>query len=585
MKQLFSFLIIVALAAAMVTSPALAQLEQEVDTATQQKATIFQGDIIQLKVYGLTRIAVVEPGIFEIINATEDAILISGGMEGETSVFLWDSKGKRRFEVQVIPRDLDYIMARIQKFLDASQITGLTLEKNDLEGKIMVTGKILREKRADFDAVMDKFGQHIINLAKEDVQLVEIDVQITELSTTISKTMGIAWPTSLAYQETLPTFKGDFGDWFRIGDFTRTDAITATVNMLISEGKGRVLSKPNVVVTSGDDATFLVGGEIPITTTTTSEGNVSENVSYKSYGIDLTVTPEIKEDKIDITLSVSIRDLDPAHAVGDNTAFTTRSADTKLLLRDGQTVVLAGLIKENKSEAEQRVPFLSKIPVVGLLFRNKQWDPNTEIEVVISLTPRILKDKNASSSAEKATVLDEVKNKIDADLKEQEDAERKETEMDIFGKKTGGLDSEDIAPAAVKADDSGGPEEAVDAAAELAEKTIAVEDVSPAVTQYVQSVQQKIAQAISFPYEAKEKGLTGTTTLNLTILSDGSLNKAAVKESSGQEIFDKDALNTAQIVAPFAAFPAEIDLQEIEISVPITYNQEAVFTDKPVEQE
>lgn len=542
--------------------------DEVIDTLTTQKVIVYRGDLVELEVYGMTRIAIVDPGVIEIVNADVEKILIVGNVEGETSVFIWDSKGKRKIEVQVISKDLDYAMLRIQRLLETSKITGIKLEKNELEGKIQLTGKILKEKKETFNKIIDKFSEQVLNMTTEDNKLIEIEVQVTELNTTLSKVMGVNWSTgaesSLNFQfsETLPTQDGSLADLFKLGSFARTSAILATVSLLISEGKARVLSKPNVVVTNGDSASFLVGGEIPITTTTTNLGNVSQNISYKSYGIDLTVSPTIKEDKIDITLTVAIRDIDASNSIGGNTAFTTRSADTKLLLQDGQTIVLAGLIKDSKGISSQGVPFLRKIPVLGLLFRKTTWTPNSEVEVVISLTPRILKGPNTESRSQKKTLASAQADKKETGLSGEEAMEEAMEE-----------DEEKMSEASDNAESPEG-EEVIN---QLQEVSRQVENVSPVIAQYVQAVQQKIAEAISFPYEAKEKGWEGTATLGLKILSDGKLNKVVLKQSSGKEIFDKDALNTAQIVAPFAPFPAEIDLEELDITIPVIYSQKVIL--------
>ena len=84
----------------------------------------------------------------------------------------------------------------------------------------------------------------------------------------------------------------------------------------------------------------------------------------------------------------------PLTRVGENVAFTTRSADTFLFLDDGQTIVLAGLIKHNKAETVKGVPFLRRIPIIGFLFRSKNWPADFEQEVVITMTPRIVTQKN-----------------------------------------------------------------------------------------------------------------------------------------------------------------------------------------------
>ena len=387
-----------------------AQLQDVVDTKENDEVFLHRGDLVSLKVYSLTRIAVSKPGIVDIANADVDEVLLIGQTIGETPIFIWDEYGKRMVTAHVIEEDLDSVIHRIQSLLDSAHVKGLTLEKNFYEGKIVATGKFNKDEKTIVDGILGQYGSRVINMVRDFGDLIQIDVQISELNTTLTKVLGIDWNTGgqgivLQYEESLPSQTGKVGDLFKIGDFGRTTAIIATVNALIQEGKGRVLSKPSILVTNGEEASFLVGGEIPIRTTTTSTGgaSVQENVTFTAYGIDLTVTPEIKEDKIDIEMNVQIRDVDAANAVGENVAFTTRTARTKLLLNDSQTIVLAGLIKHNQGETVTRVPFLSAIPVVGLFFRNKSYSPNQDQEVVISLTPRVVKqqDPNAVKEAEK----------------------------------------------------------------------------------------------------------------------------------------------------------------------------------------
>jgi protein TonB len=99
---------------------------------------------------------------------------------------------------------------------------------------------------------------------------------------------------------------------------------------------------------------------------------------------------------------------------------------------------------------------------------------------------------------------------------------------------------------------------------------------SDAITIYVRSIQRKISRAISFPYEAKKQGWSGTVKLSMLVLSDGSLSDVTVRESSGHGVLDKDAVNTTQILAPFEPFPAEIGLEELWVTLPIIYTQESI---------
>ncbi|HPB67411.1 MAG TPA: TonB family protein [Candidatus Omnitrophota bacterium] len=630
-------------------SPALAQVQDVFDSAETQDVYLYKGDLISLKVYQLTRIAISKPGVIEIANADIDELLIVGQAVGETQLFIWDEYGKRQVFVRVLAEDLDSLMARLQRLLDAIGVSTVKMEKNIFEQKIILTGTVLDQKKDAYEQILGPFSNYVFNYVEEYSDLIQIDVQISELNTTLQKALGIDWNTGadgmiLTYEETMPVIDGSIKDLFKIGDFKRTSAIQAIVTALIAEGEARVLSKPSIVVKNDEPASFLVGGEIPVRSTTTSTGgsSVQENVDYTSYGIDVKVTPKIIGEKIEVKLAVGIRDIDASNAVGENVAFTSRTADTILFLDDGQTIVLAGLIKHNKAETVTGVPFLRRIPVIGFLFRNKNWPADTEQEVVISLTPRIVTQKNmnlenqeirkkysiaedlyqeesqaqpevpagkvVADEEEDASLerLDSISDEIDAilaeDLEETEEEDvsgeeflDQEMEEAPFGEesmteKTELMETEEVdmsQPAAEFEEETAVdlpaeqvPEAATEPSPETAspEGGVSIDDAtSQAITEYVQAIQKKISRAISFPMEAKEQGWEGTVVLSLVILSDGTLNDARVQTSSGQEAFDKDAINTARILAPFASFPEALKLEELVVTIPIVYSQEAVL--------
>jgi len=589
-----------------------AEVQDVFDTQETNSAWVYKGDLIVLKVYSLTRIAIGRPGVVEIANADVNEVLLVGQKEGETPIFIWDEYGKRKIDVRVLDEDLALIRDRIQKLLEKAEIEGITLEPDLYEAKIVVTGRVPKYRMDSVNSILQQFSNQIINMVQQDEgALIQIDAQITELSTTLTQALGFDWTSggsttfSNAWTETLPTFKGTNRppDLFKLGDFSRTTAITATVDALIQSGKARILSKPRIVVTNGEEASFLIGGEIPIRTTTTNTGgtSVQENVSFKEYGIDMTVSPKIQNDKINVTLNVSIRDIDAANAVGDDVAFTTREANTILYLNDGQTIVLAGLIKHNENETIKRIPVLSAIPIIGYLFRHKSTTtPQQEQEIVIMLTPRILTDKDGRASSEAAAqeaVPQGRRITLPADEAPVEpvpdeaaimpaSVDRQKTEQALLAALQAPGEDEMILEETSSVGQALSEQEAVDQMVMDKEETElpAQEDLmfkdqktADAINQYVQDVQKKIAEAISFPYEAKQRGWEGTVKLMIVILSDGTLNKVAVKETSGHAIFDKDAVNTAKILSPYDPFPIDINLDEIAVTIPIVYSQRDVL--------
>ncbi len=636
------------------------EIQESIDTKEESDIFIYQGDLVSLKVYSLTRIAVSNPGIVEIAKADVDEILLIGMKEGETSMYLWDELGKRMVVVRVFSENLDVIIARMKKLLENAEIEGIVFEKNNYEGKVVIKGIVPPDKGDAFTRIAEQFANKLLNYAKveQNKDMIQIDAQFTELTSTLQKILGFDWNTgtegiTLPYKETLPTLDGSISDFFKIGDFRRTATIIATVNALLAEGKARILSKPSLVVINGAAASFMVGGEIPIRTTTTSAGgNVTENISFRSYGVDLSVTPTIfDQNKVDLSLNIAIRDIDAANAAAGVVAFTTKTATTKLLLEDGQTIVLAGFIKHHVGQTIRRIPFLSDIPVVGAFFRHKQFSPNNDQEVVVTLTPRIIRQKKsgeaqgteekekqeaklqeekemiAKEDATKEEGVSQAKMPEEATWTESKEVAEKKKEIskqpiekaaEVEGKEVISEEedtdlaqwditkeeeqlSEDEEMEAAVRDEDVAEEELEQEAKEIAKLPIeeeigkeappgemskAVEitkeekDTTAVITSYVQAIQKKISRTISFPYEAKQKGWEGTVKLTLTILSDGTLNEVTIKESSGHKVFDADAMNTAQILAPFDPFPVEMDLEELIVTIPIIYRQEALEQNK-----
>lgn len=562
----------------------------EIDTTTAKEVYMIKGELVNLKADGLERISVTHPEVADIIKADDEGILMVGQSAGQTALFVWDKQGKRSLTVHVFSQDLELVKERLGTLLKATDIDEAILAIDEQEGKVIISGDIPKHKKEQFTQIVEKFGDDVINLAKDEEidDLIQIAIQITELSTTLSKSLGVDWTAgsrslrsgsssatsgssstlAFAYPETLPTATGASSDLFKLGDFNRTSALLATVDALIAEGKARILSQPKLVVKNAQEASFLIGGEIPIRTTTSSTTGTQENVTFKEYGISMTITPEIKKEKIDITLNIEISDVDSSNAVGDDVAFTSRSAQTKLYLDDGQTIILAGLIKQNRSKAVNKVPILGDIPIIGLLFRIES-NPTADLdqELVISLTPTVLEQnrgKTPGATAQKVKTEE-------VPVKKAEEPPVKEEAKEEAGAADSLVQSD--APAAAEAAISDVEEAQVfpDSVASVAAPTPMGLSVS-SIEEYVQAVQQKIAQSIVYPQEAERAGWEGTVKLSLLILSDGTLATALVRESSGHEIFDEYTLNIVKKLAPYPGFPSSVDLQELNVTMPVVYS-------------
>jgi pilus assembly protein CpaC len=487
---------------------------------------LIRGDLETITVEGLERVSVSNPDVADVVDADGNKVLMLAKQPGQTAVFLWDAGGKKTYIVRVFEHDLKLIETRLEELLDRANLNGVYLNSNTYEGKVILTGSLPLQKKDELERLVEPFQASVLNLVKEEniEDLVQIDVQIMELNASVSEEIGLDWQDAITVTETTPAFDGGVGDLFKIGDFGRSN-LAAVVNMLVTEGKGRVLSKPKLVVVSGKEASFLVGGEVPVTSTTTlTSGAQQENVEYRDFGVSLTITPIVKENsKVDILLQVEVSELDPTNSIGSNFAFTTRTAQTQLVMDDEQTIVLAGLIKQNENETVSKIPFLGDIPILGLLFRNREKpsSANTDTELFISLTPKILRQS------------------VKKTAKAVPSSEPAKTPTQTLVS----MKSSSTSPA-----------------------------ISEGMNRYIHSIQQSIASAVMYPDEALENGWEGTVRLALHVLKDGTLANAAVTESSGYSLFDDGALMAAKTTAPFTGFPSDANLQEINVTVPIVYS-------------
>lgn len=494
-----------------------------------EEVQILKGDIASIPGKAVTRVAVSDPLIVDVSEAKANEVLVVGNKEGQASLFIWDASGKRTVLIRVMEEDLSIVKHRIAQLLTSAGITDVLVSENKNEGRVVLSGVLADEQKEVFEKIILPFEEKVMNFVgknKEVVNedLVQIDMQITELSTTLSKALGVDWTTGdvsgLApqYDERQPSRTGQVEkDLFNVGSFSRTNLLTAKVNAMITEGKAKILSKPRLVVVNGKEATFLVGGEVPIRTTSVSAsgGTQQENVEYKEYGVTLSVTPTLRNGKVDIVLNVEISDIDPTHATDQDVAFLTRSAQTQLLLDDRQTIVLAGMIRKVDNQQVGRVPLLGSVPILGALFRSKKTPvDNEDREVVISLTPTILK----SSSPQQPVSFFQPQNIVERPAVE--------------------------APSVV----------------------------AQTIAGYAQGVQDKILAGAAFPLSAQKAGLQGVVKLEVVITRDGALKDVYIKESSGYEAFDQNALNTVQAVAPFRAFPEYIHREELSLTIPVIYD-------------
>lgn len=178
--------------------------------------------------------------------------------------------------------------------------------------------------------------------------------------------------------------------------------ITAQLGFLEGNGLARVLAKPTLVAHSGQTASFLAGGEIPIPVP--SGGSNSISIQYKEFGVKLQLTPTIlSNERIALKVAPEASDLDYTQGVTINDisvpALRTRRADTFVELADGESFVIGGLVSRSTLSNVNKVPLLGDLPILGTFFKNLNYSQE-ETELVIIVTPRLVQPLRAGTNLE-----------------------------------------------------------------------------------------------------------------------------------------------------------------------------------------
>jgi pilus assembly protein CpaC len=210
-----------------------------------------------------------------------------------------------------------------------------------------------------------------------------------------------ATPGGIPLFQTLSTFAGSTtGSPFGVAIANLVNSNSTSIDLMVSalETKGlvRSLAEPDLVALSGDTASFLAGGEIPVPVVQSSSGAVPViNVEFKPFGVQLTFSPTVLADGvINLRLAPSVSELDYTNAITISgfqiPALTKREARTTIELRDGQSFAIAGLLQSRGLRNISQLPWIGSVPVLGTLFRSTAFQQN-ETDLVVIVTPHLVR--------------------------------------------------------------------------------------------------------------------------------------------------------------------------------------------------
>jgi len=279
----------------------------------------------------------------------------------------------------------------------------------DLDSNVSVDGL------SEVKIIADEDNNSILVLAsQEDYRSIEaairrldkaprqvlIEATIAEVSLSNTLNYGVRWfleNNDFQLGSNAPVPSQASGDGLAFAFFDQSSDVTAFFDMLASQSSVNFLSTPQVMVLDNQTANIRVGDQIPVTTrssqsTSNPDAPIVTEVQFRDTGTLLTVTPHINaggQVMLEVSQEVSLPGTEPAIGGGGNVAISQRTINSSVIVQSGQTVVLGGLILENRGEGRSGVPVLMNIPLIGGLFSQTKEDI-FRTELIITIKPVVV---------------------------------------------------------------------------------------------------------------------------------------------------------------------------------------------------
>ncbi|GGC07964.1 general secretion pathway protein [Marivita lacus] len=357
-------------------------------------------------------LSIANPSIADISSLSDRTIYVLGKTPGTTTLTILDGNGQliTNVDVRVAP-DLTEFKERLRQILPDEKIEVRTA--NDgivLSGTVSST---IRMQRA-LDLAARYAPERVSNLMTVGgVQQVMLKVRFAEMQRSVSKSLQASLATGGSVLD------GDLGLELGTGNASSTAAIDSVaeklqptvgqqgailfgfnaggleVGILLEalEAKGvvRTLAEPNLTSLSGQEATFLAGGEYPVPV---SQEDGAITVEFKPFGVELNFIPRVLDgDLINLELEAAVSSIDPSSGIDIGAiridGFTRRETTTTVELRDGESFAIAGLLQDDFRDLNSQVPWLGDIPILGALFRSAEYQ-REQSELVIIITPHLV---------------------------------------------------------------------------------------------------------------------------------------------------------------------------------------------------
>ena len=361
------------------------------------RAVVLESDV------SFAELSIANPGIADISTLSDRSIYVLGKTPGRTTLTLLSAEGTLITNVEVqVTTDVAEFKERLNQILPGEKIEVRTA--NDgivLSGTVSSTAKLARA----LDLAQRYAPDRVSNLMTVGgTQQVMLKVRFAEMQRSVAKNLS----SSIAIGGTNESV--ETGTWLSGSNALGRDVVTRQgvnsaallgfttgslqigilLEALESKGVVRTLAEPNLTALSGQEASFLAGGEYPVPVS--DDGTIT--VEYKPFGVEMKFTPTVVDgDLINLQIAAAVSSLDGSVTQESNgiqlAAFKRRETQTTVEMRDGESFAIAGLLQDDFRDLNGQVPWLGDIPILGTLFRSVEYQ-RAQSELVIIVTPHLV---------------------------------------------------------------------------------------------------------------------------------------------------------------------------------------------------
>ena len=392
------------LAAAFLCRTATAETPERELTLTVGESTVIDCE------FDVGRISTTAPEVVDTVVLSRREVLLLARGHGLSTVGVWSRDGRRQFLRVTVAHDLGQVRDLLHRTFPSE-----TIEVQSAREALSLTGRVSSQTVSDSAAAL------VAPLAKSVVNNLEVTppapdkqimlrVKFAELNRSAANSFGVGLISTGALNTIGRITTGQFATpqpdritqtetKFSITDALNVFAFRPDLNLagfleaLRTQGVLQVLAEPNLVTSNGKEASFLVGGEIPVPVVQGGATSGAVSIIFREFGIRLTFKPEATAHQtIRLHVKPEVSMLDATNGITlagfQIPALSTRRMETDIELAEGQSFVIAGLMDDRATETLSKVPGLSNIPVLGVLFKSRQ-ENKTKTELVVIVTPMI----------------------------------------------------------------------------------------------------------------------------------------------------------------------------------------------------